>query len=397
MSGGYSALRWLQVGTQTGTTDVPAEYVFINPQGDVAPTANQGKVPVDIQRSDGEITAPVLGAKSGGFSFTGLVRGKGSGAGVVSGAGVAAVGGEFDKLFDALFGAAGSHGTGTTSGTTHDTDTIKMADTSGHPAGNGLLIDSDPTAATRYEAREVISISTNTSVELDRVLQGTPANATVAYASTSWYADADDSDHSHLRFLMEGESWARDFLGCAVKLTLNCPAGGLAQWQWEVMANDWEDIADGSLTYSSPTSAAALSVLGSPFYIGATKTELIECSLDFGFEPQPRLATEGANGQNGWIYNYTGAKFNFKVYHNDTTMNTLQSASTVDLAFQLGDMSSSSTPGNCLYTRIPAFACDGNPQIETFNGVDAISVSGIATRPSSGTGSLRMHLFASAA
>lgn len=397
MSGGYSAIRWLQVGSQTGTTDTPGAFTFLCPQGEVLPRAVQGKVPVDLQRDDGEFAAPVLGAKSGGFSFTGLVRGKGVGAGYVSGAGVAAVGGEFDALLDALCGAAGSHGTGyVISGTGSDSDTVALADTSGHPVGNGILVDVTSGAGTSYEAREVASVSTNTSVDVDRAFTAAPTGGETAYASTSWYVDADDSDHTHLYFKLEGENWRRDFLGCAVKCSLVCPAGGLAQWQWEVLSNDWEDTAEQNPTYSSPTSAAALSVLGSPFYWGAAKTELIECSLDLGLEPQPRTATEGANGANGYIYTYSGAKFSGKIYHADATLANMQSASTYDVAFQLGDTSASATPGNCLYVRIPALAVT-EASIETYNGVDVIAFTGEAKRPSSGNGSVRIHLFASAA
>jgi len=206
MSGGYSAIRWLQVALQSGTTDTPGAFTYVDVQGDFNPNTDQGKVPVEVERDDGEITKPAMGAKSGGFPLTGLVRGKGAGAGNST----AAVGGEFDALLDALCGAAGAHGTGLTSGADHDTDTIKLADTSGHPIGNGLLIDSDPTSGVRFEAREVIAISSNVSADLDRVLQGTPANSAVAYASTSWYIDADDSAHSHVYCKAEGEDWRRD-------------------------------------------------------------------------------------------------------------------------------------------------------------------------------------------
>lgn len=398
MAGGYSAIRWLQVGVQSGVTDTPGSFTFLDPQGDFFPEAVQGKTPVDTQRDDGEFSAPVLGPKSGGFSFTGLVRGKGVGAGYVSGAGVAAVGGEYDALFDALFGVAGSHGTGyVISGTGSDTDTVALADTSGHPVGNGILVDTGAGAVTRYEAREVTAITTNTSADLDRALQAAPTGAETAYASTSWYADADNSAHNHLYFKAEGENWRRDFLGCALKLSLVCPAGGPALWQWQVMCDDWDDVAEANPTYSSPTSAAALHVLGSPFWWGSTKTELIECQIDFGFEPEPRAATEGVNGAVGWIYRYTGARFSGKMYHVDATMAGMQSSSTYDIAFQLGDMTASTTPGNCLYTRIPAFSPDGDPKFEKHAGIDVISFSGLATRPSAGNGSLRMHLFASAA
>jgi len=349
----------MQVALQSGTTDTPGAFTHIDVQGDFNPNTDQGKVPVEVERDDGEITKPAMGAKSGGFPLTGLVRGKGAGAGNST----AAVGGEFDALLDALCGAAGAHGTGLTSGADHDTDTIKLADTGGHPIGNGLLIDSDPTSGVRYE---------------------------------SWYLDADDSAHSHVYCKAEGEDWRRDLLGCGVKASLVCPAGGLAQWQWEILANDWEDEAEENPTYSAPTSVGALSVLGSPFYIGATKTELIECTIDFGMDPQPRTATDGANGQNGWIYNYGGAKANFKIYWNDTTMGTFQGDNVVDIAFQLGDTSASATPGNCLYTRIPALSVTEAKMVK-HNGIDAIAFSGIATRPSSGTGSVRIHLFASAA
>ncbi len=194
---------------------------------------------------------------------------------------------------------------------------------------------------------------------------------------------------------MEAENWRRDFWGCACKLTINLPAGGLAQYNWEVMANTWADVAEGSVTYSSPTSAAALSVLGSPFWIGATKTELIDATITINVDAQPRGATEGSEGQNGWISNYSGSTIQGRIYHNDTTLGNFQSSNTYDVAFQLGDVSSDATKGNCVYIRIPALAVE-TANIETYNGVDIINFTGRATRPSAGNGSLRFHLFASA-
>jgi len=110
----------------------------------------------------------------------------------------------------------------------------------------------------------------------------------------------------------------------------------------------------------------------------------------------PAAAHRHRRGNNGFIYNYTGAKFSGKIYWNDTTMGTFQGDNVVDIAFQLGDTSASATPGNCLYTRIPALSVTEAKMVK-HNGIDAMAFSGIATRPSSGTGSVRLHLFASAA
>lgn len=385
-------MRWLQVGTQTGTTDTPGAFTFIDAQNQpIIPETSQGKLDVTLQNSDGEKTASCLGAKTGSINITTLVRSNGTAAGDGDTAAVT----EVKTLMDAAMGFTGQAGVGDTAGSSNTTSSIKLADTSlffdgtaSTQAASGIMMD---VGSSVYEAREVATVNTDTDIVPDRVFSAAPANSAVIYAATSWYLDADNTAHSHLYFKTEGENWRRDLLGCATTLKLNLSPASLATFEWGVVANNWTDTAEENPTYSAPSSACGLAVLGSPFYIGATKTEFIEGSIDFGLAPQKRTATEGAQGANGFIYTYAGATFSGKIYHNDTTLATMQSATTIDIAFQLG-----TSPANAWYFRIPALDVK-DAKIVEYNGVDVIEFSGVATRPSAGKGSVRVHCFGKAA
>lgn len=393
MTNSASSLRWLQVGTQTGVTDTPGAFTFIDAQNQpIVPDAMQGKLDVSLQNADGEKTAAVLGAKTGGINITTLIRGDGTAAG---NAAVAAVT-ETKKLMDAALGFTGQAGTGDTSDNdTHTTTSIKLSDTSlfydgtsGAYAASCYMVD---VGSGVYEAREVATVNANTDLVPDRAHSAAPAAEAVLYAGTSWYLDADNTAHDHLYVKCEGANWRRDLLGCSVGLSANFPTSALATFEWALQANDWNDEAEENPTYSAATSASGLVVLGSPFYIGATKTELIEGSLDFGISPQRRVATEGNQGGNGFIYTYGGAQFSGRIYHDDTTLATMQSATTIDIAFQLG-----TSPANAWYFRIPALDVK-DAKIVEYNGIDAIEFSGTATRPIAGKGSVRVHCFGKAA
>jgi hypothetical protein len=356
-----------------------------------APTCDQEKIPVDLVRTDGEQTAGILGNKSASHEIKAYLRGKGAGAGN----GVSAVGGPLDAVLDALFGGSGGvHGTGKSTTNTHSTTTINVTTTAGNAVGGAFVLDSDSSAASRFEIREIATVNTDASYVLDRALQGTPANNVVLYGCTSWAIDADDPDHPHLGFKLEGDSWRRDLTGCGVKAKLSIPSSGLVSVDVSVMASDWSDTAEENPTYSAPSSAQPLKQ-NSILWIGSDKYEMIEGSVDFGLSPAPHVATEATNGLAGYVYKYDGATFSAKVYHSDTLLATLQSASTVDIGIQIGDPTGADRPGNTAYIRIPAFQCDGKPKIESMNGVDVISFSGKACRPSVG-GSVRLHLAASA-
>jgi len=401
MANGASSVRWTTVGIQTGLEDTPVSLDFIDVQSDAIPDCVQQKIPIKLQTSDGELTASQLGVTSATHSFDMLVRG----GGYDSASGETSEGAEVDMILDCAMGA-GTHGVGSTAAASgHDASTILIASTTniiGRSAGalpRAVMIDCGAGSSSAYDhwycAREPNVVTANTSFTVDRALDYSPGDAAhVIYSSTTWSPDADDVIHDHLFCSVEGPDWRRDLFGCAVTAKLVCPAGELAKWQVNLAANSWQDVADAGQTYVATVSGRGLVVTGSPFYIGATKTELIECELDLGYTVQPKRATSGVNGHEGWIYLYEGAKFKGRIFHNDTTMATFNSASTVDVAFQLGDQRSTSTPGSALYVVIPAL-CVTSSKITTFNGVDAMDFEGFASRPTTaqGAGSLRVHLF----
>jgi len=396
MSGGNSAVRWLQLDTAATPDASPSSHVFVDSQNAFAPDAAQTKIPVMGQTDDGELSAPVLGPKSGGLTFQARLRGRGT---IAADGDTAAIPDDLDKLLEVATGFASQNGVGDVSGASHSTTVLALTDTSlffDGKSGATMASGVGVIGGGKYELREVETVTTDTSLTLDRAVLGAPADSAVLHAASSFYIDADAAEHAYAYFRAEGENWRRDFDGCAVLLKINAPPAGLATIDFTVQANDWTDTAEENPTYATPGGAAELVVMGSPFYIGSTKTQLISFSLDAGLTVAPRTATQGVNGQYGWLYSNTGAKVSGMIYHTDATLASMQAVGTLDLSMQLGDDASAKAFESGAYIRMPAVAVE-DAKIVSHNGVDAIEWSGTCTRPASGKGSVRLHIFGKAA
>lgn len=400
MSGGASSIRWLQVGKSSSATTAPGAYKFVDPQGDITMNAQQTKLDVDLQRDDGDHAQPVLGPKTGDVGFSTLVRGKGTNQ---ADGEASDPPDDLEILLDCLMGVAASARNADTTGAGNATGQLAFADTSEFSEGttdaaSGIMIDN---GAEGWIAREVETITTNTWVAVDRSYLAQPADTILVQHATSWYLDADSTDPTsaggYVHTKLEGENWMREHKGCGVACTLSAPPGGLAAFNWTLTADDWADSAEEAPSYSAVTTEPGLTVMSSPFYIGETETCLIAFELDFGVSYQARTCTGGTNGQDGWIrmLDSPGALLTGTIYHSDATLATMQGDNVLDVAFQLGSTTSSATPGSCLYVRIPALSIT-DASITSHNGVDAIQFTGRATRPSSGLGSVRLHLFGKA-
>jgi len=391
-----AAYRHLRVAKQSGTTDTPGTLLSVENAGEaIYPTCKQVKIPVETQRTDGESAMAVLGEKAGGFPFTSFLRGGGTAAGAAQ---QCLNAGELDPFLDCLFSGTPIHSTGKATTTGNSTTVLKFAsgaDTA-FPVGSALCIDSDGTSGLRYEMREVVT-ATATDITLDRPLQGAPADAAVAFGCSSFCVNPTDHEHEHLFASLEGDSWRRDAFGCGLVLKIAIADKGLALGSWDVMANDWSDVAEANPTYAAQYDTGAIQLCwpGSIFWYGDAKTELISGNLEIGLVPVPRVATEGVNGQNGCIYTYAGAKFSGKMYAvagSEALVTGLQGLNSYDLAMQIGNPLATTTNGNAIYWRIPAFEDNGEAHYEQMSGVETVVFSGRALRPAAGTGSLRFHV-----
>jgi len=399
-----SAIRYLQIAKQdAGVTEVPGstEFNFVDFQGDpIYADSAPNKVEVQLQRDDGEMAEAVEGQRTGGINFTTLIRGTGDGASDE----VSSDPAELSVLMDVACGFDGQLGTGTVcDGTTQAVgqldveagDGAQFKDgTSGTDCPSALIVNSSQSIA-QWEAREVTGVSTD-ALTLDRDLQGVPAAAAPVYAATSWYIDADNPEHDTVYADIEGTAFRDILLGCGANFTINMdPTTPLAQIEWALMANDIDyDDSLATPTYSAPTSAGGIPVKNCPFWWGSTKTTLRSLSIASGLDLKPKKSTEGAQGNAGWLYEYSGAKISGELYYDHTIFKNAQgsTADTVDVAVQIGPTSASDTDGNCLYVRIPNMQLMGMVKASA-DGVDVMQFEGVARRPSAGNGSIRFHLF----
>jgi hypothetical protein len=368
---GNPAIRYLQVGVQTGTTDTPASFAFIDIQGELSLNDDVQKVPVNVQHDDGEKSNGDVGPRKGDLSFQTLLRGKGGGA-LDSLDGV--IGADLDALFYGLCGVR-SVSSGLTSGASHTTTRINIGVTGGFGVGDMVMIYTSG----GYQARQIVAISTDSYIQVYPALSAAPANGSVAMGAITYHANAADLEHPHLYLKAEGQDFRRDFLGCAVKASLDVTPGGILLLKWDVMASHWENEAAESPTYAASSSKAGLSLIGSPFYLAGVETELVKASVEFGYNPTPKTASSGPNGANGFVHQYDGLKLSGTVYYTEALMAAFQAKTPQHCFLQLGDVSSDDRPGNTAALAVPAL---GNitAKRSTANGLEAIDFSGEATR-----------------
>lgn len=391
MSGGFSGHRLVQVGSSTSATTAPVAYVFTDPQGDVTPVTEQTKLDVDLQRDDGEITAGILGPKAGNLPLTLLLRGKG---GDQADGEASDPPEDLESILDVVMGVDADKGSSDTTGAGNTVTLLKFAATANWAVGDGIMVDSDATAGTRYECRPITSLDTDTSITVGTDLTGAPADSALVHSSAAWHLDADATELNYLWTKTEGENWMREHKGCGVTASLSAPPGGIATLSLDCIANDWTDTAEENPSYSAVTAEPALTVMGAPFYWNDALTELISFELDFGVGWSPRTATSGENGQNGWVRAYSGGSLSATIYHTEAIENAMQLAATYECMFQLGPVDSAATPGSAAMIYMPAMDVKSVNRV-IHNGVDAIQFTALATRPAVGS-SLSVHVYGKA-
>jgi len=389
----------VKFGKHASATDVSVDAVttyFVEPQTDPEITTDVQKLERDLVRGDNEEYNLEVGPKDTAINLTLEVRGaKTAGGAGGSGDGVTAAyatNTQIGSLLDVVCGVAGTNAAGdTTDGSDAGSGTtVTMDGSSALGANQAILVKG--TTSTKYEAREVISAS-SADVTVCRALTNddggadTALEAMVAYAASSWYLDADNANHTHAWFDVEGSNWRRKLFGCMGNCTFEFPSGGIATASFNFTGTDWSDVAEANPTFSEQRAYNPVVCIDSPFHIGATRYDLLECSVDFGIQTQPKQSFDGANGFEGYAVTRKQPVITAKLYYSDTLMNTLQAGTAQDVLAQFGR-----DAGSAIAFRMPAGA-PRNAKRSITNGLETIDVEFVGSRPSAGDGALRIHLF----
>jgi hypothetical protein len=394
-------IRLLKTGKHASAQDItndPVATYFLEPRNGFSITTDQETVERDLVRGDNENYSSLNGAKASGITFDLEARGLLNGAGD----GVAAdyaTNSQVGTLLDCICGAVGTNNTGQlsaaagSSGTTIETDDTTASD------GNAIMVAGVSSGV--LQAREVVSGGGTTTLIVPRSLvddTGTVAAledaavSSVVYASSTWDLTPSNANHLHAWFEAEGDSFARKFFGCMSNAKLTIDAGGLCLWGFEFQGTNWTDVA-GGLTFAAQNAGEPTLGLDVKFMIGDSLTapngrwDLIEGSVDFGMTMSPKASLDADNGLAGFKVLGFDPTITAKFYFNEDLFNGLQEATTRDISLQIGQQA-----GSAYLFRMPN--ADAREVKHTVtDGIETIDCTFHATRPTAGSGSMRIHMF----
>lgn len=399
-------VKRLKIGKHASINDFTADAVsskFVEVMGEVDYNFDYNYLTRDLEGpGDNENDADLQGKKTAALTLPIRVRGLGT----TGGDGVTVSANNMDaiaEIFDSLLGAAGSMGTGDTTDAV-DAGTgaqviVDAAPATANPNGNAFLIKG--TTSGKYVAREVVSLSVDTYT-LDRPLTDddgnadTPNEGQVAFASASWYFDADAVDHTHLWADIEGKDWRRKVFGMLGSFSLQFPSAGIVTANVSLQGSNWSSPATGLAAYSAPTSGSEIVVVDSPLWIGNTQYMAYDFTIESGIAVVPRKADESITGNNGFVVKRMKPTMKCKIRRGaltreatDALVDTWRGDTLQDVAFQSGR-----SAGSAIYVRMPNAKLKVKEARD--DGLEVLEVTFEANRSSNHAnvpGACRIHLF----
>ena len=388
-------VRLLKFGKHANATDVTADAAtqyFLEPRNGMTLGTNQAKLERDLVRGDNEIYASINGVKDTSLGFTLELRGISGGAGDSTSAAYTTKS-QLGSLLDVVCGVNGNNDSGeTTDAADAGTGTIVTMDAATSLSDqNGVLVKG--TASGTYQAREVVATAGDDVIICRTLTQAdgtadSPAESEVAFASASWFLDADNANHTHAFFIAEGDSFTRKVYGAMSNLTMAFGNAEIGTAAFEFQGSDWTDAGNGgTLSFSAQAAGGPIVGTDSEIHLGSDRFDLIETSIDFGLEMSPKVNLDSTNGLSGFKVIRQMPKITCKFYFNEALFATLQGETTQDLLLQLG-----STAGSCIALRMPA--ADARDVVHSVtDGIETIDCVFHGTRPAAGNGALRIHMF----
>ena len=380
------------------------------------------------QRGDGEMPASVIGNKDASPSLSFYMRGLDLAGGAGSGVSASAASPQYDLLLEQAAGGAirNLEGEPVIAGSTRWVLQFGPAEVTnvGYAPGDVLgWVNS----AGKLECLPVVEVNTvadTVTVAGDGATGGfsaAPADTDVIYGMRTYSIDqtAGAREHLAVNAQMADGSMLRLFQGCMGSLAL-ADDNGLLVGTWAAQAHNWEASQNlagapafgpfvapsqgpvstrGARVLVAKADSWGLSAVGHTPAPVAVATA-IAAGFDVGLDIQPRAATTGTNGRQGFVAVSAACSSDVRLYHDGTTADLLAAGSqtfgdgaalefmdgeVVSLLMQWGDK-----PGSTVVVEIPAYQANASAGDE--GGLATIDLSGRAFRPAFGTASARIHL-----
>lgn len=206
-------------------------------------------------------------------------------------------------LLQSMFGAVAPATTGVapTVAATGHTPASGILGVAGTTTANGQVIAFAST--TGLQMGRILSGGGTTSLTLDHPYTGTPTTgATVFRMAVYTVADA-VTHHVHAFLTGEGESWRRDYFGCApMSMALSLASGQIVGMSSVFSPTSWADVAEADPAHAEPTAGSPIVADRVRLLIDGVEYFASNLSINYSNATQIRdVDTIGGNGRLGGV------------------------------------------------------------------------------------------------
>ena len=184
---------------------------------------------------------------------------------------------------------------------------------SGHTPLSGILAVAGLTTAngqviafattTGLQMGRILSGGGTTSLTLDHPYTGTPTTAATVFRMAVYTVADAVTHHVHVFLTGEGESWRRDYFGCApMSMALSLASGQLVGMSSVFSPTSWADVAEADPAHAEPTAGSPIVADRVRLMIDGVEYFASNLSINYTNATQIRdVDTIGGNGRLGGV------------------------------------------------------------------------------------------------
>ena len=184
---------------------------------------------------------------------------------------------------------------------------------SGHTPLSGILAVAGLTTAngqviafattTGLQMGRILSGGGTTSLTLDHPYTGTPTTAATVFRMAVYTVADAVTHHVHVFLTGEGESWRRDYSGCApMSMALSLASGQLVGMSSVFSPTSWADVAEADPAHAEPTAGSPIVADRVRLMIDGVEYFASNLSINYTNATQIRdVDTIGGNGRLGGV------------------------------------------------------------------------------------------------
>jgi hypothetical protein len=222
-----------------------------------------------------------------------------------SGGAVAAWEGKMEQglLLQSMFGAVApaTVGVAPTIAATGHTPLSGILAVVGTTTANGQVIAFATT--TGLQMGRILSGGGTTALTLDHPYTGTPTTAATVFRMAVYTVADSVTHHVHAFLTGEGESWRRDYFGCApMSMALSLASGQIVGMSSVFSPTSWADVAEADPAHAEPTAGSPIVADRVRLLIDGVEYFASNLSINYNNAMQIRdVDTIGGNGRLGGV------------------------------------------------------------------------------------------------